>query len=50
MMKPCTVLLIVGFVYTYAVIRTKTLLEGPDRMTICEYIITKRACSVLAKL
>jgi hypothetical protein len=49
-MKPFTVLLILGGVYTYAMARTKALLESPDRMTICEYIITKRACSVLAKL
>ena len=48
-MKPGTVLLIVGFVYTYAMIRTKALLESPNRLTLCEYVITKRACSVLAK-
>ena len=39
-----------GGMYTYAVIRTKTLLESPDKMTICEYIITKRACGALEKL
>jgi len=49
-MKPFAVLLVAGFVYTYAAMRTKTLLESPNRMTLCEYIITKRACSILAKL
>ena len=49
-MKPLTLLFILGFVYTYAMVRTKTLLEGPKRMTICEYVITQRVCSVLAKL
>ena len=49
-MKPCIVLLVVGFVYAYAMVRTKTLLESTGRMTLCEYIITKRACSVLGKL
>ncbi|MGH9647858.1 MAG: hypothetical protein ACRD4E_13695 [Bryobacteraceae bacterium] len=49
-MKPLAVLLIAGFVYTYAAMRTKMLLESPTKMTICEYIITKRACSVLAQL
>jgi len=48
-MKPMTLLLLLGSVYTYAMVRTKTLLESPDKMTICEYVITKRACSVLAK-
>lgn len=50
MMKPVTVVLIAGFVYIYAVVRTKTLLEGPNRMTLCEYVITQRACTALAKL
>jgi len=49
-MKPFAVLLIAGCVYAYATIRTKTLLEGPNRTKLCEYIITKRACSVLAEL
>jgi len=49
-MKPFAVLLMAGCVYAYATIRTKTLLEGPNRTKLCEYIITKRACSVLAKL
>jgi hypothetical protein len=49
-MKPVAVLLIAGFVYTYAAIRTKVLLESPNGMTICEYIFTKQACRVLAKL
>jgi membrane protease YdiL (CAAX protease family) len=49
-MKPFAVLLIAGCVYTYAAVRTKSLLESPNKMTLCEYIITKRACSVLAKL
>lgn len=48
-MKPMTLLLVLGSVYTYAMVRTKTLLESPDKMTVCEYVITKRACSVLAK-
>jgi len=49
-MKGFIVILILVFVYTYAMMRTKALLEGPNRMTLCEYIITERACSVLAKL
>ena len=49
-MKPLTLLLILGAVYAYAMIRTKALLEGPGKMTLCEYVITKRACSVLSKL
>lgn len=48
-MKPFAVLLILGGIYTYAAMRTKTLLAGPGRKTLCEYILTKRACSVLAK-
>ena len=49
-MKPLVLFLLLGSVYTYATIRTKRLLESPNKMTLCEYIITQRVCSVLAKL
>ena len=49
-MKPLTVLIIVGTLYTYAIVKTKSLFEGPTHMKICDYQFAHRTCEFLAKL
>lgn len=49
-MKPLTILIIVGTLYTYAMLKTKSLFEGPTHMKICDYQFAHRTCDFLAQL
>jgi len=49
-MKPAVILFIVGGLYVYAALMTKSLLEGPHRMKICEYKFAHRTCDFLSQL
>jgi hypothetical protein len=48
-MKPLAVLIILGTLYAYALVKTRALFEGPTRMKICEYKFAHRACDLMAQ-
>ncbi len=49
-MKPAVILLIIGGLYVYAALMTKSLFEGPHRMKICDYKFAHRTCDILSQL
>jgi hypothetical protein len=49
-MKPLAILIILGALYSYALLKTKSLFEGPNRIKICEYQFAHRTCGFLAQL
>ena len=49
-MKALAIVIALGMLYGYAAMETKSFLEGPARIKICEYAIAHRGCDVLARM
>jgi hypothetical protein len=49
-MRALAVLIIAGIFYGYAAVKTKSLLEGANRLQVCVFEFTRRGCDVASLL
>jgi hypothetical protein len=48
-MKMLTGLIIIRLLYCYAAMKTKFMLEGPNRVQICDFDLTRLGCGLLSQ-
>jgi hypothetical protein len=48
-MKMLAGLIIIGLLYSYAAMKTKFMLEGPTRVQICDFDLTRHGCGLLSQ-
>jgi hypothetical protein len=47
--KSLIVLIVIGILYCMAAVTAKSLVEGPNRLQICDFDLTRRGCGLLSQ-
>jgi hypothetical protein len=47
--KPLLVLIVIGILYCVAAVAAKSLIDGPNRLQICNFELTRHGCGLLSQ-